>query len=89
VDQIRRLILVELPEIVQKYQVRSVIVPSLLNVFDENPSMRMKDVKKEISITEAINELSKKKDRYNLLLLLLHLCTCFDSHIIFKHIFAM
>jgi DNA-directed RNA polymerase subunit RPC12/RpoP len=59
--QVRRLISVELPEIVQKYQVRSVIVPGLLNVFDGEPSMRMKDVKKEISrITEAINELSAR-----------------------------
>jgi DNA-directed RNA polymerase subunit RPC12/RpoP len=61
VHQVRRLISVELPEIVQKYQVRSVIVPGLLNVLDGEPSMRMKDVKKEISkITEAINELSAR-----------------------------
>jgi DNA-directed RNA polymerase subunit RPC12/RpoP len=61
VHQVRRLISVELPEIVQKYQVRSVIVPSLLNVFDEDPNMRKRDVKKEISrIMEAINELSAR-----------------------------
>jgi DNA-directed RNA polymerase subunit RPC12/RpoP len=61
VYQVRRLISVELPEIVQKYQVRSVIVPGLLNVFDEDPNMRMKDVKKETSrIIEAINELSTR-----------------------------
>lgn len=61
VHQVRRLISVELPEIVQKYQVRSVIIPGLLNVFDGEPNMRMKDVKKEISrITEAINELSAR-----------------------------
>jgi hypothetical protein len=40
---------VELPEIVQKYQVRSVIVPGLLNVSDEDPNIRMKDAKKEIA----------------------------------------
>jgi hypothetical protein len=62
VHQVRRLISVELPEIVQKYQVRSVIVPGLLNVFDdEDPNMRKRDVKKEVSrIMEAINELSAK-----------------------------
>ena len=59
--QVRRLISVELPEIVQKYQVRSVIVPGLLKVLDEDPNMRMKDVKKETSrIIEAINELSTR-----------------------------
>jgi DNA-directed RNA polymerase subunit RPC12/RpoP len=62
VHQVRRLISVELPEIVQKYQVRSVIVPGLLNVFDdEDPNMRKRDVKKEVSrIMEAINELSAR-----------------------------
>jgi DNA-directed RNA polymerase subunit RPC12/RpoP len=61
VYQVRRLISVELPDIVQKYQVRSVIVPGLLKVFDEDPNMRMKDVKKETSrIIEAINELSTR-----------------------------
>jgi hypothetical protein len=62
VHQVRRLISVELPEIVQKYQVRSVIVPGLLNVFDdEDPNMRKRDVKKEVSrIMEAIIELSAR-----------------------------
>jgi DNA-directed RNA polymerase subunit RPC12/RpoP len=62
VHQVRRLISVELPEIVHKYQVRSVIVPGLLNAFDdEEPNMKMKDIRKDISkITEAINELSAR-----------------------------
>jgi DNA-directed RNA polymerase subunit RPC12/RpoP len=62
VHQVRRLISVELPEFVRKYQVRSVIVPGLLNVFDDEESnMRMKDIRKDISrITEAINELSAR-----------------------------
>ena len=62
VHQVRRLISVELPEIVQKYQVRSVIVPGLLNVFDdEDPNMRKRDVKKEVPrIMEAIKELSAR-----------------------------
>jgi hypothetical protein len=61
VHQVRRLISVELPKIIQKYQVRSVIIPGLLNAFDEDPIMRIKDIKKEISrITEAINELSAR-----------------------------
>lgn len=62
VHQVRRLISVELPEFVHKYQIRSVIVPGLLNVFDnEEPHMRMKDIRKDISrVTEAINELSAR-----------------------------
>ncbi|MFL6481965.1 MAG: hypothetical protein ACJ70R_03450 [Nitrososphaera sp.] len=61
VHQVRRLISVELPEIVKKYQIRSVIVPGLLNAFDEDPNMRMKDVEKEtLRIMEAINELSTR-----------------------------
>ncbi len=62
VHQVIRLISVELPEIVHKYQVRSVIVPGLLNAFDdEEPNMKMKDIRKDISrITEAINELSAR-----------------------------
>jgi DNA-directed RNA polymerase subunit RPC12/RpoP len=62
VHQVRRLISVELPKFVRKYQARSVIVPGLLNVFDdEEPNMRMKDIRKDISrITEAINELSAR-----------------------------
>lgn len=61
VHQVKRLISIEVPEIVQEYQVGSVIVPGLLNVFDGELNMRMKDIKKEISrITEAINELSAR-----------------------------
>lgn len=61
VHQLRRLISVELPRIIEKYQVGSVIVPGLLNAFDEDPNMRMKDVRKEITrITKAINELSAR-----------------------------
>jgi len=62
VHQVRRLISVELPKFVRKYQARSVIVPGLLNVFgDEEPNMRMKDIRNDISrITEAINELSTR-----------------------------
>src|SRR5215211_6028533 len=58
VHQVRRLISVELPEFVRKYQVRSVIVPGLLNVFDDEESNM---IRKDISrITEAINELSAR-----------------------------
>jgi DNA-directed RNA polymerase subunit RPC12/RpoP len=62
VHQVRRLISAELPKFVRKYQARSVIVPGLLNVFDdEEPNMRMKDIRNDISrITEAINELSTR-----------------------------
>jgi hypothetical protein len=59
VHQVRRLLSVELPEIIPKYQVRVVIIPGLLNAFDEDPNMRIKDVKKETSkILGAVKELS-------------------------------
>lgn len=59
VHQVRQLLSVELPKIVQKYQVRAVIIPGLLNAFDEDPNMRIKDVKKETSkIMGAVRELS-------------------------------
>jgi hypothetical protein len=61
VHQVKQLLSVELPKIIQKYQVRSVIVPGLLSAFDEDLNMRMKDVKKEIAkIMKAINELSTR-----------------------------
>jgi DNA-directed RNA polymerase subunit RPC12/RpoP len=59
VHQVRQLLSVELPNIVQKYQVRVVIIPGLLNAFDEDPNMRIKDVNKETSkIMGAVKELS-------------------------------
>jgi DNA-directed RNA polymerase subunit RPC12/RpoP len=61
VHQVWRLLSVELPMIIQKYQLRSIIVPGLLSAFDEDPNMRMKEVKKEIAkIMKAINELSAR-----------------------------
>jgi hypothetical protein len=61
VHQVRRLLSVELPKIIQKYQIRSVIIPGLLNAFDDDPNVKMKDVKKEIAkITHAINLLSTR-----------------------------
>ena len=59
VHQVRRLLSIELPTIIPKYQVRMVIIPGLLNAFDEDPNMRIKDVKKETSkILGAVKELS-------------------------------
>jgi hypothetical protein len=61
VPQARQLLSVELPEIIQKYHVRSVIVPGLLNAFEEDPNMKIKHVKKETAkIIKAINELSTR-----------------------------
>jgi hypothetical protein len=61
VHQVRRLISVELPKVIEKYQVRSVIVPGLLNAFVKDSNMRTKDVQKEIAkLMEAINELSRR-----------------------------
>ncbi len=61
VHQVRRLLSVEVPKVIEKYQVRCVIVPGLLNAFYEDPNVRMKDVKKEITrIMKEINELSAR-----------------------------
>jgi hypothetical protein len=61
VPQVRRLLSIELPKIIHKYQINCVIIPGLLNTIDEEPSMRAKDAKKEIGkIMKMINELSNK-----------------------------
>ncbi len=61
VPQVRQLITAELPKIVKKYQIRSVMVPGLLNSFDEEQNMKLKEVRKELGrIMKALNELSKK-----------------------------
>jgi hypothetical protein len=61
VPQTRQLLSVELPEIIQKYHVRSIIVPGLLNALEEDPNMKIKYIKKETAkIIKAINELSTR-----------------------------
>lgn len=61
VPQVRRLLSVELPKIIRKYRVRSVIVPGLLNTIDEEQNMRVKEAKKEIGrMMKALNESSRK-----------------------------
>jgi hypothetical protein len=61
VSQVMKLLTIEVPRIIQKYQVNCVIIPGLLNTIDEEPSMRGKEAKKGIGkIMKAINELSRR-----------------------------
>ncbi|HEX7033337.1 MAG TPA: hypothetical protein VF172_10085, partial [Nitrososphaera sp.] len=61
VPQVMQLLSVELPKLIRKYHVRSVFVPGLLNAFDENPGMRVKEAKKEIGrIMKAVKQISTK-----------------------------
>lgn len=61
VHQVRRLLTVELPKLIQKYRIRSIMVPGLLNTIDEEQNMRTKDAKREIGrMMKALNELSRK-----------------------------
>lgn len=61
VPQVRRLLSVELPKIIHTYQINCVIIPGLLNTIDEEPSMRVKEARKEIGkIMKSVNELSRR-----------------------------
>ncbi|HEX7033767.1 MAG TPA: hypothetical protein VF172_12285 [Nitrososphaera sp.] len=59
VPQVRRLLSIELPKIISKYQTKSVMIPGLLKAFDEDPNMRKKEAKKEIDrIVKAVKEVA-------------------------------
>jgi predicted RNA-binding Zn-ribbon protein involved in translation (DUF1610 family) len=61
IPQVRRLLSLELPNIIRKYQINCVIIPGLLNTIDEEPSMGVKQAKKEINkVMKTINQLSGK-----------------------------
>ena len=61
VSQVRKLLNVELPKIIQRYQIKSVIIPGLLDTIDEEPNMRVKGAKKEIAkIMKAVHEISRR-----------------------------
>lgn len=61
VPQIWRLLSKELPLIIQKYQVNCVVIPGLLNTIDEEPSMRVKEARKQIGkIMKKVNDLSRR-----------------------------
>ena len=61
VPQVWRLLSKELPLIIQKYQVNCVVIPGLLNTIDEEPNMRVKEAKKQISkIMKKVDELSRR-----------------------------
>jgi hypothetical protein len=61
VSQVLKLLSVEVPKIIQKYQVNCVIIPGLLNTIDEESSMRTKEAKKGIGkIMKTVHELSRR-----------------------------
>jgi len=61
VPQVWRLLSKELPIIIQKNQINCVTIPGLLNTIDEEPSMRVKDAKKQIGkIMKKLDDLSRR-----------------------------
>lgn len=61
VPQVWRLLSKELPIIIQKYQINCVTIPGLLNTIDEEPSLRAKEAKNQISkIMKKIDDLSRR-----------------------------
>jgi hypothetical protein len=61
VPQVLRLLSKELPMIIGKYQINCVTIPGLLNTIDEEPSMRVKEAKKQIGkIMKTVDELSRR-----------------------------
>lgn len=58
--QLKRLLATEMPKVIQKYQVKLVVIPGLLDLFDD-PNIKNKEAKKQISrMVEAINDASGK-----------------------------
>jgi hypothetical protein len=62
VSQVLKLVSVELPKLIRKYHIKSVIIPGLLNTIDEEePSMKKREAKREIGrIMKAVSEISSK-----------------------------
>jgi hypothetical protein len=61
-SQVLKLLSVELPKLIRKYQIKSVVIPGLLNTIDEEePTMKEKEAKREIGrIMRAVTGLSSK-----------------------------
>jgi hypothetical protein len=61
VSQVLKLLAVELPKLIKKYQIKSVFIPGLLNTIDEEPSMRAKESKKNIGkIMKGVTDISSE-----------------------------
>jgi hypothetical protein len=61
VSQVLKLLSVELPKLIRKYQIKSVVIPGLLNTIYEEPSMKAKEAKREIGkMMKAATELSSR-----------------------------
>jgi hypothetical protein len=62
VSQVLKLLSVELPKLIRKYHIKSVVIPGLLNTVDEEePTMREREAKREIGrMMKAIMGLSSR-----------------------------
>jgi hypothetical protein len=61
VSQVLKLLSVELPKLIRKYHIKSVVIPGLLNTIDEEPSIKPKEAKREIGkMMRAVAEISSK-----------------------------
>jgi hypothetical protein len=62
VSQVLKWLSVELPKLIRKYHIKSVIIPGLLNTIDEeDPNMKEREAKREIGrIMKAVSEISSK-----------------------------
>jgi hypothetical protein len=61
IPQVHRLLSIEIPSIIRKYKIRSVIIPGLLNTIDEEPHMKVKEARREIGkMMKIVSDLSNK-----------------------------
>jgi len=61
IPQVLRLLSIEIPSVIRKYQIKSVIIPGLLNTLDEEPTLKAKEAKKITGkIMKIVHEISSK-----------------------------
>lgn len=59
--QVLKLLSVELPRLIRKYHIKSIVIPSILNTIDEEPTMKQKEAKREIGkMIKALTEISRE-----------------------------
>jgi hypothetical protein len=61
-SQVLKLLSVELPKLIRRYHIKSIVIPGPLNTIDEEePSMKEREAKREIGRTmKAVTEISSK-----------------------------
>ncbi len=61
IPQVLRLLSTEIPSVIRKYQIKSVIIPGLLNSLDEEPTMKAREARKIIGkIMKIVHEISSR-----------------------------